>query len=126
MTLATSRHRKRKIALTMLFVWVFVLVSGVANACMTEPGGVAHAAVAVEHPRHAEKAPCEKSCDESTRTLLKQAPKLDTGDQQSIVSPSRAWGEGPLAAPAAEARAAVTAVAPPSPPARVQFSRLAL
>lgn len=129
MTLTPSRHRKRSIALTMLLVWVFALFSGVANACLTEPRGVAHAVAAAAHPQrdpHLEQAPCEKPCDESPRTLLKQAPKLDTPDLQPIASPIRAWGEGRLETPAAAARAVVAAVLPPSPPARVQFSRLAL
>ena len=44
MTLTASRHHKRSIALTMLLVWVFALLSGVANACLTEPRGeLAHA-----------------------------------------------------------------------------------
>jgi hypothetical protein len=48
MTLTASRHHKRSIALTMLLVWVFALLSGVANACLTEPRGeLAHAGIQV-------------------------------------------------------------------------------
>jgi hypothetical protein len=47
MTLTASRHHKRSIALTMLLVWVFALLSGVANACLTEPRGeLQHADIA--------------------------------------------------------------------------------
>lgn len=149
MTLTASRHRKRSIALTMLFVWVFALLSGVANACLTEPrGDLAHAGLLsalpehgarsaphphagdaadpTQHDHHPDKAPCQKSCDESSQTLLKQAPKLDTPDLQSVALPSRAWTVDLLQAPVAPGRACVAAVPPPSPPPRVQFSRLAL
>lgn len=149
MTLNSSRHRKRSIALTMLFVWVFALLSGVANACLTEPRGEvgyaglraalpdhealaashAHAGDAAgqtQHDHHPDKAPCQKSCDESSQTLLKQVPKLDTPDLQSFALPSPAWTVDLLQAPVVPGRAYVAAVPPPSPPPRVQFSRLAL
>ncbi len=149
MTVTASRHRKRSIALTMLFVWVFALLSGVANACLLEPRGeLAHAglhaalsyhaarsaahphswnaAVAAQHEHHPDKAPCQKSCDDSSQTLLKQAPKLDAPDLLSVALPSRAWTVDLLQAPAVPGRACIAAVPPPSLPPRVQFSRLAL
>jgi len=106
-----SRHRKRSIALAMLFVWVFALVSGVANACLLKPHGekahsgpttaqVDHPAQAVLHSHaedqdhdgsHLDKAPCQRSCNESSQTLLKQQPKLDTPDMQPAALPSQAW-----------------------------------
>lgn len=149
MTLTASRHRKRSIAFTMLFVWVFALLSGVANACLTEPRGeLAHAGLRAaladhgaratphahtgkaagqtQHGHHPDKAPCQKSCDESSQTLLKPAPKLDTPDLQSFALSSRVWTVDLLRAPVAAERTYVAAVPPSSPPARVQFSRLAL
>jgi hypothetical protein len=146
MTLTASRHHKRSIALTMLLVWVFALLSGVANACLTEPRGeLAHADIQVsqaDHPAlaavqqsHAadqakhgdpDKAPCQKSCDASSQTLLKQLPKFDTPDLQAMVPAAHRQATDLNMAPAALVRAALAAVPPPSPPPRVQFSRLAL
>lgn len=156
MTPSSSSHCKRSIAMTMLFVWAFALLAGVANACLTEPRGelthpglssalpdhpvqaprhshvadpVAHAAQAAEHhqpDQRPDKAPCLKSCDESAQMLLKQAPKVDTPDLQLVALPSRPWAGELLQAPAVPGRALVAALPPPSPPLRVQFSRLAL
>ena len=149
MTLITSLHRKRSIALTMLLVWVFALLSGVANACLTEPRSeLAHAALnapqadhpaqlalkahaadtadQTQHDQHADKAPCQKSCDESAQTMLKQLPKLDTHDLQAMAPPTRTWTAGVHLAPAVLVRAALAAIPPATPPPRVQFSRLAL
>lgn len=109
MTLTASRHHKRSIALTMLLVWVFALLSGVTNACLAEPRGepghASHHTSQADHPaqaawqpyvadqaqhdeHHLDKAPCQKACDESSQTLLKQLPKLGTPDLQALVSPT--------------------------------------
>ena len=146
MNLTASRRHKRSIALTMLLVWVFALLSGVANACLTEPRSelaragtqvsqadpparatvLPHAADQAQHDEHSDKAPCQKSCDASSQTLLKQLPKVDTPDLQALVlAPHRQVNDLHMA-PAALVRAALAAVPPPSPPPRVQFSRLAL
>lgn len=145
MTLTASRHRKRSIAFTMLLVWVFALLSGVANACLTEPRGepthggthaperehaakVAahpHAADQAKHDEHPDKAPCQKACDASSQTLLKQLPKRDTPDLQVVALPIYAQATFHWA-PVALVRAARAAVPPLSRPPRVQFSRLAL
>jgi hypothetical protein len=146
MTLTASRHPKRSIALTMLLVWVFALLSGVANACLTEPRGELahattltspsdhpapaalqpHAADQAQHGERSDKAPCQKSCDASSQTLLKQLPKFDTPDLQALVPATHRQASDLHMAPAALVRAALAAVPPPSPPPRVQFSRLAL
>lgn len=130
----------------MLLVWIFALLSGVANACLTEARSelphvglhepqVEHSAPAPLHPHAADnaqhdqqpdKAPCQKSCDESSQTLLKQLPKPDTPDLQAVLAPTWEWAGDLHMPPAALARAALAAVPPPSPPPRVQFSRLAL
>jgi hypothetical protein len=146
MTLTTSRHHKRNVALAMLLVWVFALLSGVANACLTEPRGetghaslhasqVDHPAKVAVHPfapdhaqddEHPDKAPCQKSCDESSQTLLKQLPKPGTPGLQAAAPPPSTLAIDLQMASAALVRAALAAVAPPSPPPRVQYSRLAL
>ncbi len=145
MTLTASRHHKRSIAFTILLVWMFALLSGVANACLTEPSGepahggtyasqaehpapvAAHpAAEQAQHDGQPDKASCQKACDESSQTLLKQLPKLDTPGLQTAAPPNPTQAIDLHTAPAALVRAALAAVPPPSPPPRVQFSRLAL
>lgn len=146
MNLTASHHRKRSIALAMLLVWVFALLSGLANACLTEPRSelahagtqvsqadhparatvLPHAADQAQHDEHSDKAPCQKSCDASSQTLLKQLPKVDTPDLQALVlAPHRQVNDLHMA-PDVLVRTALAAVPPPSPPPRVQFSRLAL
>jgi hypothetical protein len=142
----TRHHHKRSIALTMLLVWVFALLSGVANACLTETrGDLAHAgthtsqkdhsARATVQPHAADRAqqderrdtaPCQKSCDESSQTLLKQPPKLDTPGLQAAAPPNPTQAIDLRMAPDPLVRAALAAIPPPSPPARLQYSRLAL
>ena len=84
----------------MLLVWVFGLISGVANACLLEaPGGAAqfehhdgkHAAVAAHlhieaspipaDDAHTSKQPCLKVCNDSSRSLPKKYPagQIDPG-----------------------------------------------
>ena len=146
MTLTASRHHRRSIALTMLLVWVFALLSGVANACLTEPrdepahagthasqadqpaqaAAQPHAADQAQHGQHPDKAPCQKSCDATSQTLLKQLPKVDTPDLQAVVPPPHRQASDLHMAPSTLVRAALAAIPPPSPPPRVQFSRLAL
>lgn len=147
MTLTTSRRHKRSIALTMLLVWVFALLSGVANACLTEPRGEAvhldthasqsdhpvqaaatshEAAVRAHHDEQPTKAPCQKSCDASSQTLLKQLPKFDTPDWQALVAAPPGQAGDLHLMPAGLVRARLAAVPPPAPPPRVLFSRLAL
>ncbi|HWH73347.1 MAG TPA: hypothetical protein VNV16_03685 [Methylibium sp.] len=146
MSLPASRHCKRSIAITMLLVWMFVLLSGVANACLTAPRGeLAHTGALASHADHpvraavqphevdqaqhdeyADKTPCQKSCDASSQTLLKQLPKLYTPDLQTLVPPTYTLYSNQQLASAAHVRAALSAAPPPSPPLRVQYSRFAL
>jgi hypothetical protein len=147
MTFTARRHHKRSIALTMLLVWVFALLSGVTNACLAEPRGepghASHHTSQADHPaqaawqpyvadqaqhdeHHPDKAPCQKACDESSQTLLKQLPKLGTPDLQALVSPTYGQTTDLHIAPVGLLIAALSAVPPPAPPPRVLFSRLAL
>lgn len=97
-----AQHRPHDVA----SFGVFALLSGVANACLTEPRGElahadiqvsqadhpalaavqqSHAADQAKHGEHPDKAPCQKSCDASSQTLLKQLPKFDSPDQMVLV-----------------------------------------
>lgn len=141
MTVTASRLRRRSIAFAMLFVWMFALLSGLANACLAEPRGepahdLEHAVQAdhrphaaadeVGHDEQAVKAPCQKACGDSSQSLLKQLPKIDASDLQAAPLSIHAWAAGLHTAPAALVRAALAAIPPPKPPPRLQFSRLAL
>ena len=93
-------------ALAMLLVWLFGLVSGIANACLLEPPGAAahtktdkpHAQHDIRHTglgahpqavsglahtddAHTSKQPCLKVCDDSSRSLPKKYPagEVDPG-----------------------------------------------
>ena len=105
-TLFTTRS-KRISAFSMLLIWMFGLMSGVANACLLEaPSAVAHTAIqqaplremhisSVKHsPEVAtletlaqaddaptSKQPCLKVCDDSSRSLPKKYPaaQIDPG-----------------------------------------------
>jgi hypothetical protein len=144
MSLTASRHRKRNIALTMLLVWVFALLSGVANACLAErepqhagshasqaghPAAAdlrAQAADQAQHDEHTDKAPCQKACAQSSQTLPKQLPKVDAPQLLAATSAPASPTIDLHWVPTGLVRTALAAVPPPSPPPRVQYSRLAL
>ena len=90
----------------MLLVWVFGLISGIANACLLEaPGAAIHATTDKLHAQHdvkqtglgahpqtvagsahtddihTSKQPCLKVCDDSSRSLPKEYPagEVDPG-----------------------------------------------
>ena len=96
----------------MLLVWVFGLVSGVANACLLEaPGAATHAKTEKLHAQHdvqhngfgthpqtavgsaqaedahTSKQPCLKVCDDSSRSLPKKhlAGEVDPGLPSVVV-----------------------------------------
>jgi hypothetical protein len=150
MTFNSRSRRKRSTAVTMLVVWLLALVTGVANACLLEPRGE-HAVQSASHEAGAshkvakvaghyanesttpsrsdhqsDKAPCQKSCEESAQTLLKPQPKVDVPDLQAIAHPIRAWLVDMLHPSRDSSAIFRTAIPPPSPPLRVSLSRLAL
>lgn len=156
MRFSAPRPRRFRIAAAMLFVWVFALISGIANACLAQPRGEParasahahtaapaamaqlgrHAAVAAEHglpaaaaapfDAPADNAPCLKACDETSQTLLKEAPRADPADQQPLALPGAPWCSAPSHAAGAPRRTFAGGAGRPSRPLRVQFSRLAL
>ena len=106
MTNLCNTRINRASAFAMLLVWVFALISGVANACLLEaPGTAAHAGATgrtnqheVHHvalsryvpieadsdqadDAHTSKQPCLKVCDDSSRSLPKKYPagQIDPG-----------------------------------------------
>ncbi len=108
--LFTTRINRTR-ALAMLLVWVFGLVSGVANACLLEaPGAATHAKTEKPHAQHdvkytsfaahpptvassvqaddahTSKQPCLKICDDSSRSLPKKHPagQVDPGSPSVV------------------------------------------
>lgn len=82
MKLLCSTTTNRTAASLMLALWLFVVVSGFANACMLEApdhGGqqpssessltTAHVAVAAHESEQATNAPCLTACDEGSQAL---------------------------------------------------------
>jgi hypothetical protein len=92
-------------ACAMLLVWMFALMSGVANACLLESPGAAHASAAIQFTKHDQKhvnlaghihteagssdaedahtskQPCLKLCDDNSKSLPKKSAisQIDPG-----------------------------------------------
>lgn len=148
-TLPNTRTR-RNTAYVMLFVWLFAMASGVANACLLEsPGNHDHGSP-LSHPSaavatlgiandHAEglthdhdgtdtgptKESCLKACDEGSQSLLKHSSGFDFPDPALAPFVVVAWTDGMDVAPASS-RAHDFRLPERGPPLRVLFSRLAL
>ena len=145
---------KRHTAFVVLSVWLLGLASGAANACLIEPRGThshgsvaapvlateemeeaqtpaGHGAGAAGHPHHhhdsdAPGTPCQKVCDEGSKSLPKQqsaSAPIDSGLAPFVVV---AWTASETAIVSAPSRARAREPHPPRLSARVRFSRLAL
>lgn len=137
MKLLSRFTTSRNAASLMLAVWLFVLVSGFANACLLEApdhGGqlsssesshvTSHAAAPTHDTEPSSKAPCLKACDEGSQAL-------QTSTGMNSVDP----GSPPLTAVIRTASAPLIVCqrdrldVQPSlsdPPERIIFSRWAL
>ena len=148
-TLPNTRTR-RKTAYVMLFVWLFAMASGVANACRLESHGhhdhasplshpsatVATLGVADDHARglthdHGDtgtgptKESCLKACDEGSQSVLKHSSGSDFADPALAPFVAVAWTDVMHVAPAGS-RAHDFRLPERGPPLRVLFSRLAI
>ena len=148
-TLPNTRTR-RNAAYGMLFVWLFAMASGVANACLLDAHGThdraspqSHRSAAVATPGiagdHAEgltsdhsdsdtgptKESCLRACDEGSQSLLKHSSGFDFADPALAPFVAVAWSDGMHVAPASS-RAHDFRLPERGPPLRVLFSRLAL
>ena len=133
----------------MLFVWLFALASGLANACLLEPHGADNHGSALSHLSasgtmpglagdHAQgrahddsdsdpapaKGSCLKACDGS-QSLLKQACNFDFADPGLAPLVGAAWLAEVLLA-SASGLLQHFRLPERGPPIRVLFSRLAL
>lgn len=144
---------QRRTALTVMLVWLFALVSGVANACFLDIGAPHGDGMALEHavadaraPHQAEghahsraqhpqsdsaaaTALCLKVCDDGGHALPRQASVPETGQSVPVPVPVPLfvvhWPDAPVLA---LADGLTEFWPPPQPglPIRVRFSRLAL
>lgn len=149
MKLFSNTRTKRSTAWTMLLVWVFALVSGMANACLLEvrgshahamAGGVHHEVASSAHSAghasadaerdgdsHDSKAPCLKACDDGALSLLKQSVGPDLSDPGLAVVVAFA-GPVAVAVPVVSVARRTNDLRPPISglPIRIRYSRLAL
>ena len=141
---------RRTTACAMLFVWLFALASGLANACLLEPHGVhdhgsppsqraPDDAALGDTARHADgvahsgdesdnmpsKESCLKTCDEVSQTLLKHASSFDLVDPGLAPFVAVAWAAEVHVTPA-PGRAHDFRLPERGPPIRLLFSRLEL
>ena len=139
---------KRSTALVALFVWLFALVSGVANACLIQPekmhdhgSRAAHSSAAEKRhvvsavhfdaiPEHhseleRSKSQCLKVCDDSSQSLAKQQVGFDLTHPVLVPLLGVGWS---MATPEVSARGLAFVQRPPYSrlPIRVRLSRLAL
>lgn len=120
----------------MLVVWLFVLASGVANACLLEApahGGhqsssesshnEGHAAANGHNSEQGSKAPCLKACDDGSQAL-QSSSGMDSVDPGAPLLAAVLWtGRAPVAA---RHRGFDTLPSLIDPPERIIFSRWAL
>jgi hypothetical protein len=144
----SNKHTRRKTAFAALFVWLFALASGIANACLLEAPGThaqahlhvtktgaekshAHAALA-GHAVSSEdddstipKGPCLKVCDDGSKAPVKLQTGSDLTDPGMATLVAVVWD---AAAPFVSAPGQRDDLQPPivGPPSRVRYSRLAL
>ena len=148
----SNMRTRRNTACAMLFVWLFALASGVANACLMEPHGVHDHGSPLSHPSasgttlglagdHAQglahddddsdRGPgpatesCLKACSEGSQSLLKHAYSFDFADPGLAPLVAAAWAAEVHLAPA-PGRPHDFRLPERGPPIRVLFSRLAL
>ena len=148
--LRLNSRTRRHTAWMMLFVWLFTLASGAANACVLEArGSHSHGTPAVhlsatdevletapghaagtahdEHDTDTEftRESCLKACDAGSQSLLKQPSSLDSPHLELAPFAVTAWA-AELGASTLVGRAHDLRLAEHGPPVRVLFSRLAL
>ena len=113
MKLFSNTCVKRNGAFMVLLVWLFALVSGVANACLLEERGThshvatagyseaaqasvilpAHAGAVADHVDDSHfKAPCLKVCDDGTRSFPKQDSTVAQTDPGPALLVLVLWG----------------------------------
>lgn len=148
MTHFFTNRINRTSASAVALVWMFSLVSGVANACLLETDGAAHALETIHLSRHDQrrvsladllqteaglsdedgahtsKQPCLKVCDDISQSLPKKYASVQTEPGSPIIV-GELWSSGDLI-PLQYKRLISTQYAVSLRPLRVLYSRLAL
>ena len=139
MRIYSSTRIPRSTAFAVLWLWLFSVAAGVANACLLEtPESHANAArvAAVVHGHghasgHTEdsdapRQSCLKACDDGTKALPKAQAGVDQTDPGPAPLVATLWA-GAAAQPVLALRQLDALQVPlVGPPLRVRFSRLAL
>lgn len=144
--LATARTRHRT-ASTMLVFWLFAVASGLANACLSQPGQThlhgwaaslplevrasmvspGHLGADADHPENAgtAKGACLKFCGDGAQAIVKLTAGIDHLDLPMAPRWALAWTTRQAAAAPTSTWQELPA---PSPglPLRTRFARLAL
>jgi hypothetical protein len=144
MKLFSNTRSKRNTAFVVLWVWLFALASGVANACLLEARGthghgpavsgsgtamatatsVGHVGADHDDDPGASKALCLKVCDDGSQSPVKQQSAFDLADSGLPLLVRVVWT---AAVPVVSAPSRMDDL--PSTPGlaiRVRYSRLAL
>jgi hypothetical protein len=142
MSCFSNTRAKRSTAFAMSLVWLFAVVSGVANACLLErPAAHSHLAtgeVPAEVARHVgavddpvdedsgtSKASCLKVCEERSNAPVKLHPGFDLTDPGLPTLVAIVWtADAPVVSGSMRLVDLQPSIA--GPPLRVRYSRLAL
>jgi len=141
---------RRNTARLMLFVWLFALASGLANACLLQARGIGDPAPTLSNPSATGTTPemagvyseglthdngaadtafakesCLKACNEGSQTLLKHASSVDLTNPGLTPFVAAVWAAEVHVA-SAPGRAHDFRLRQRGSPIRVLFSRLAL
>lgn len=148
MKLFSNRRAVRRTTWSVLLVWLFVLVSGVANACLLEgrsvhgDHGASPDAASRAHPRNdveaarshvhdsgdrqSSKTSCAKVCDDGSSSPIKQERRQDPADPPQLALSAPDIREQ-TAEPVAFRRLEYAPYAAPAGvPVSILFSRLTL
>jgi hypothetical protein len=140
MNFPNNRRSRHHTAFVVLFVWLFALAAGVANACLLEEPGThghdahaaaesdGHAGAVASHDHgdsHGAKSDCVKFCSDSAHSPTSPDLKVVQADIGLAPLVTLLWNS---AEPIDAAPRHGIADPPPAagPPIRVRFSRLAL
>jgi hypothetical protein len=147
MQLFSSPQARRSTAFMVLLVWLFALASGVANACLLQapkthshglaaakfsgkahaPAGAAHAGAPASRgdEGHASAAPCQKVCDDGSRSVPQPDLKFAQPDPGPAPLVVVLWT---ATMPVVSAPGPMDDLQPATPglPLRVRYARLAL
>lgn len=139
MRIYSSTRTPRSTAFAVLWVWLFSVAAGVANACLLETPASHSDAVSVVTVAHghdhasghaegsqAHKQSCLKACDDGTKALPKAQAGVDQADPGPAPLVTTLWAVATAQPVLASRQLDELQVPLVGPPLRVRYSRLAL